>query len=364
MSFYSHTTGCMIQTQARKNERRIYWAKFIATEWASIVAIVWYLNMELIRTEQVALTYSKLQTVAIIQDELLRQAENVYHCVYRDKKQSAVRVVDCRHSKIDGRYGMIRRYDHRQQSYCVALKPTKGAVSNDNTVIVSPQNLESADPRMSVHDYNSKRKLETLNVSMKNPFTSGVFEVQFRPSVFESVRQAFKYPHENSDSAFNLMRQLIDQVEKKEQEDKERIEREQIEHERNLQNMMATKKSRQDHPRKRHRTHNAMPMLGRSVQICSHWKAKYEHFTKRKSVNASSTDEHLFTLPFITTDQTLFKLDDILTIVNCPNAATIDEIGYLEDFGSHEIVVTESSLDSLRPGHDLDDSVVDTCLHW
>ena len=97
----------------------------------------------------------------------------------------------------------------------MALKPTKGAVSNDDTVIVSPQNLESADPRMSVHDYNSKRKLETLNVSMKNPFTSGVFEVQFRPSVFESVRQAFKYPHENPDSAFNLMRQLIDQVEKK-----------------------------------------------------------------------------------------------------------------------------------------------------
>jgi len=360
------SVSCSVQStnrQDRRTFRRQLWAKYISLEWTTVLAITWYLNMELIRTEQVKMTYSNLQTVSLIQNQLHSEAQRIYNEVYRDKKQSTVLLIDTGNFRLDGRIGTIEQCNYVKNGYFVVLDKPQKDQSPSKNIFVGVENLEQVHP-VSVHDFNSKRKIDSYQVEIPNRLVGGQakFNVHFRAAIFESVTKSFKFPYEQSSSAFEVMSVLISNAEKQEQVEKQKLEREQILHQQNLQKMMTRRRSRLDRPKKRLRMHTTMPSFNRCVQLCSHWKAKYDHFDKLGQLAGNNDENHLFTIPFITTDNTLFELNQDLTILRSPSLS--DENQYLENFGSYEIILTQNSFDSLCPGRILSEEIVDLCLKW
>ena len=132
-----------------------------------------------------------------------------------------------------------------------------------------------------------------------------------------------------------------------------------------MEAFLTTHKSGRERPRKRPRFHSAMPTPGRNIQINSVWAAKIEHIRSVINGRQDQAEEHLFTFPFQTIDNSLmecgngscnfdFNGDD------CPRSDILFPSLKKDD----PIVLTTAAVQSLSPGRETDDDAIDLCVQW
>ena len=86
----------------------------IAKEVAIVLAIAWYIKVELLRTEQLPsyITYANMDRIPKLKADIQKQASLVYSNLYRkDDKVNQFFMADTGSSYLDGKVGRIRSYD-------------------------------------------------------------------------------------------------------------------------------------------------------------------------------------------------------------------------------------------------------------
>lgn len=365
-----------VQREYRKQSRCSHWATRSVIEVAAITSIGWYLQMELFRTNQVpsSMTPALLRYCPKMLQIITKQAQFVYNKVYRDHDNSKFVLTDTGRNDLDGRRGEICFYDNVSRGYQALIYPKQPSTSRSPMqMLVKMENMEPVH-KCKLASYNHQPKQDTLEVPIENHFPStkpsedsnSIMSVYFRHNVFLFIRKQFNdKPEFHSDEAFKAMTFQLDHVESKEQEEKERLKKEQIQHRQIMEAFLTTHKSGRERPRKRPRFHSAMPTPGRNIQINSVWAAKIEHIRSVINGRQDQAEEHLFTFPFQTIDNSLmecgngscnfdFNGDD------CPRSDILFPSLKKDD----PIVLTTAAVQSLSPGRETDDDAIDLCVQW
>ena len=99
--------------QQREQARRIYWKDLISTEIAMVLSVLWFIQMELIRTKQVSThsTLTQMQKFPTLQRDVAKQASAIYNDMYRDRKSSQFILCDSGNDQLDGRVGYLDWFD-------------------------------------------------------------------------------------------------------------------------------------------------------------------------------------------------------------------------------------------------------------
>ena len=240
-------------------------------------------------------------------------------------------------------------------------------------MLVKMENIEPLH-KCQLASYNCRPKEDKIEVPIENGFPStdaandlnSVITVYFRHNVFLPIRIQFHdKPELHSDEAFKTMTFRLDHLEEKEREEKERLEQEQIEHCQHMEAFLSNHKSGCESPNKRPRFHAAMSTPERNVQVNSVWTAKIEHIRSVMKGQYAEPEEHLFTFPFETSNNSLiecgrgscnfdFNEDD----------CSENDILFPSLKNSDPIIVTTAAVQSLTPGMETDEDVIDLCVQW
>jgi len=114
--------------QRRTFFRSNYWAPVIARERSIVLAIAWYIGVELLRTKQLPqyITYTGIGRVPCLRADIQKQAARVYTNLFRkDDIVNKFYVADTGENHLDGKVGVITSY------YCA------GSLLLDQTFIKS-----------------------------------------------------------------------------------------------------------------------------------------------------------------------------------------------------------------------------------
>lgn len=158
------------QRELRKQARRLYWKDLIKIELATILSLAWFIQMELIRTNQVPtyFTLPQMQKLPTLQLDIMSQASSVYNDMYRDRKSSQFILCDTGNPHLDGRVGYVDWFDEIHVKYHV-LVCGKGFSDYENTVPMTlrPENMESV-VTVNKQKYNKEAKQDNSTVGIKN----------------------------------------------------------------------------------------------------------------------------------------------------------------------------------------------------
>ena len=112
----------------RKQERKMYWKDLIKIEIATILSIAWFIQMELLRTNQVhsRFTFTQMQKFPTLQRDVAKQASRVYNDMYRDRTNSQFIFCDTGNDQLDGRIGYVDWSDTVSLGYHSLLYQHKG----------------------------------------------------------------------------------------------------------------------------------------------------------------------------------------------------------------------------------------------
>ena len=120
-----------------------------------------------------------------------------------------------------------------------------------------------------------------------------------------------------------------------------------------------------DQPGKRRRMYEPMPSVNRGNQMNSVWSAKVQHIRNLMNINQDENHESLFSFPFDTIDRSMLECTAGLTIFKSHDPTSNDSDEVLTSSPVYEpIIVTTSSVQSLFPGNDVNDDVVDLTIKW
>ena len=133
------------------NNRSTYWKPFIVREVAVVLALAWYIKVELLRTKQLPqhFTYSRIDRAPLLKADIFNQARAMYGTLYRsDDHFNKFCIQDTGKKHLDGKIGMIRAYDtvnecfdvnvsktnHWSASHCteMSLSPKKHGTSSES----------------------------------------------------------------------------------------------------------------------------------------------------------------------------------------------------------------------------------------
>ena len=356
--------------EERKRERCIFWKVRSKLETAMLLSIAWYIQMALIRSNQLSHQYSlsQLKRVGTLQKHVAHQAIRVYNEVYRDTKSSQFVVVDTGNVNLDGRIGTIVSYDERSRFFITNLGPTH----QDNTGSLTPLNVtpDNMPPlsKMPWYKYNINPKKADLKVAMPNCFPGSKgesYSLIFHSGIFQALTDTYKHPENHQKEAFEIMIALLTNKEEQEIEEREVIMKQKIELRKNMAVFLSTHLPRQDHRNKQQRAHGPMPSLTRTVQTSSVWKSKLQHLHNVMKQKEKLQNEHLFTYPFQIGSKSLFTstkgMDEMNTLCSSsPN----EDYEMVNCVGVEPIIVTTTAIQSMFPGVDLDDDAMDFCMQW
>ena len=103
----------LISLQSRKGRRLNHWKAIIAKEITTVLAIVWYIKVELLRTKQLPhyITYGTIDRAPPLMTDIHKQASFVYSHLYRKDDNASKCVIADTEKNIDGKVGMISSYD-------------------------------------------------------------------------------------------------------------------------------------------------------------------------------------------------------------------------------------------------------------
>ena len=363
------------QLEIRKLARQNYWTPRSLVEIARILSIAWYLTMELFRTNQLpsSMTPSLFRMCTHAQVDIQNHAHLVYDQIYRDKDCSTFILADMAEEDMNGRIGTIRRYNYGETCYetIIHTKRERNHVKGTGeTRMVKPENMEPIRiGRAQLSCYNSKPKLLSCTATLNSLFPKtpeDVMTVRFHHQVFTQLRITYDdKPESYPDDAYNLMQRRLNVIDQEEQKEQQRIEDETAGCAMVLDTLVNNHIPRLDQPGKRRRMYEPMPSVNRGNQMNSVWSAKVQHIRNLMNINQDENHESLFSFPFDTIDRSMLECTAGLTIFNSHDPTSNDSDEVLTSSPVYEpIIVTTSSVQSLFPGNDVDDDVVDLTIKW
>ena len=356
--------------EERKRERIIFWEVRSKSETAMVLSIAWYIQMSLIRSNQLPhqFSLSQLKRVSTLQKHVAHQAIRVYNEVYRDEKSSQFLVVDTGNVNLDGRIGTIVSYDERSRLFITNLRPTHRHATGSLTPLnITPDNMAPLS-KLPWYKYNRDPKKDHIKVAMPNCFPGREgesFSFIFHSSIFQALTDTYKHPENHQKEALETMIALLTNKEEQEIEEREVIMKQKIELRKNMAVFLSTHLARQDHRNKRQRAHGPKPACTRTVQTSSVWKSKLEHLHTVMKQKEKLQNEHLFTYPFHIGSNSLFTstkgMDEMNSLCLCPLNEDYEMVNCV---GVEPIIVTTTAIQSIFPGVDLDDDAMDFCMQW
>ena len=191
----------------------MYWKARITLELAVIATLVWYIEMELVRTKQIDNKWvlkglhkrnPKFKTV------LQSQAMLVYSDMYRNESASRFTLVDT-NSGLDGCSGRITHYDLVSQNYRSLVQPKDPKKSGIYMVTRTP-NMEAMN-KISLDEYNKSPKREESTIKLSNPENGNDFTVSVRHDVLRHVCTKHRELDSKAVSSAEIMLQSIEKIE-------------------------------------------------------------------------------------------------------------------------------------------------------
>ena len=110
----------LISLQSRKARRLNHWKALIAKEIATVLAIMWYIKVELLRTKQLPhyITYGRIDKVPPLMTDIHKQASFVYSHLYRkDDNTSKCVIADTGKKNLDEKFSRISSYNTIERCY-------------------------------------------------------------------------------------------------------------------------------------------------------------------------------------------------------------------------------------------------------
>ncbi len=366
--------------EQRRQVRCTYWAARTTVEEKMITSIAWYLRMELFRTKQLpsSMTPSLLRLCTSIQKNITNEAQFVYNKIYRDEKSSKFILADTGKGQMDGRRGEIISYNSISRRYMTVIHPRQASKSIQlQHMSVKIENMEPFT-KGRLQMYNRTPKENTCQVSIRNDFpstsnaTSNAIEsnalmtINFRHDIFSHICDQFNgRPEMQSDEAFKQMESRLNRLEENERLQTDRIEKEQLEQCQIMKNFLHKHASVKDQPRKRHRFHAAMNTPRRNIQINSVWAAKVDYIRSVMDRCNTQEEEHLFTFPFLTVDNSMRTCGHDTCHFKMDNDTRLTKDSLFPSLrGPDPIVITTSAVKSLAPGTKTDEDTIDVVLQW
>ena len=349
----------------------------IVKEVAIVLALVWYIKVELLRTKQLPnyITYADMDRVPKLKADIQKQASLVYSNVYRkDDKVNKFFMADTGRNYLDGKVGMISSYDAIRCCYVAHVCKTS---QWDSSVLmelsVSPENMEPYT-RVRTATYSPSAACDSCQINLENHFASSMSTaaptITFWPCVFSEIGGLSRSPHTGGEYQRDKLMSTLSEREKIAKEKANQLRTQQLELEKGLSKMYSTRQPVQKRPRSSVQRKKTKLKPSRMLQIKSVWEAKIKHFTskagqKRDHSRDRKEHEHMFTFPFTTVDNSLHSsCTDLKEFSNHPRDDDIHDAVYGQNNFAPSIIVDETSVKSVSPGCDMDNDMMDFGLSW
>ena len=228
----------------------------IKKEIAIVVAIVWYVKVELLRTEQLPsyITYANMDRIPKLKADIQKQASLVYSNLYRkDDKVNQFFMADTGSSYLDGKVGRIRSYDSIRCCYVAHVCKTS---QWDSSVLmelsVSPQNMEPYT-WVRTHIYSPSAACDSCQINLENHFTLSISSaaptITFWPCVFSEIGGLSQSPHTGGECQRDKLMSMLNEKEKIANEKANQLDRQHLELEKGLLKLHSTRQPVQKRPR-------------------------------------------------------------------------------------------------------------------
>ena len=385
-SFTSRSHQSIILAQRKKNERVRYWAPVISREKSIVLAIAWYIVVELLRTKQLPeyITFAGIHRVPSLTMDIQDKAARVYTDIFRKNDTlNKFYVADTGHSHLDGKVGVILSYDTVKCHYVTRIQGQGHGQDIDSIDIsLSPENMVPYR-KVYTQSYIPSPSSETCTISLTNHFSdpNSVSPcLTFHSDIFSSIGGTTRSPHTGGQVQRDRLIELIEEKELKLRIEAEKVQLQQAELERGVAKLYATHSPVQVRPRKKirgtHGPQNAanskQQINSRAVQVSALWKAKFEHLvSRRKEVHQghqrddNHVNEHMFTYPFKTIDNSLHQSSsDLPEFSHYTGQDGLNDAVYGKNDIASSIIIDGNSVSSVTPGSDMDDNIINFCLSW
>lgn len=358
------------QRELRKQARRLYWKDLIKIELATILSLAWFIQMELIRTNQVPtyFTLPQMQKLPTLQLDIMSQASSVYNDMYRDRKSSQFILCDTGNPHLDGRVGYVDWFDEIHVKYHV-LVCGKGFSDYENTVPMTlrPENMESV-VTVNKQKYNKEAKQDNSTVGIKNflPNKSDeMFRVKVRHDAFRYICKIHECPEKVSKEAYTTMVKILRDKEDKEREIEANTASQREEYARCMESFFSSHDPVESRPRKISRTKPKEKSRDHNLKERPEWTAQFEHIRASMMNKEVDEGEHLFTFPFSTNDNSLISCAEGLVELNEHFIeGEHHDVALANSMKMEPTIVTTTSIKSLSPGISMNEDILNFCLKW
>lgn len=351
---------------------------------AIVLAIAWYIKVELLRTKQLPqyITYTGIDRVPRLKGEIQKQATNVYENLYR--KGDIVNkffIADTGQNHLNGRVGMISSYDTVNCRFVVKVGTSNHTTTSESTeMLLPPKNMEPYTWFRGAR-HAPRPSAETYTITLTNHFAVPVgasLTVTFHSDVFSDIGGITGSPHMGGQAQQDRLIQLIETKEAIAKKEAEKIQAQQVDLEKGLSRLYSSRVPVESKPRKKirqiHEVQNEQRKLqikSRALQIKSVWKAKIEHIISKNGLNEGDDRsdknelEHMFTYPFRTVDNSLhWSCEGLAEFSHHSGKDGLNDAVYGRNNIASSIIIDEKSVSSVTPGHDMDDDMMNFCLSW
>ena len=338
-------------------------------------AIEWYIKVELLRTKQLPsyMTYSCIDRVPALLADIRGKASDVYSELYR-RNDNVNRFVfaDTGRKHIDGKVGVISSY---KSSTCQYLVRVSGSTQSDHGLFpVSTEHMVPFSPVPVPSKYRPSASEDTCSVVLDSHFRFHSCKsptITFCASAFDEIEGVSGSPHTKSSLERDRLVSIIERIESAEEERAQKVEAQKSQFELALSKVHSPCSPIEVRPRKKMRNTPPVSLRSNSDQVRHIWKSKVEHYLSQSTRDSTSNidknkEEHLFTFPFTTVDNTLHCSSNGLTEFSYHGDRTgvsADAVYERNNLAS-SIIIDDASVRSLAPGNVMDSDVLNFCLSW
>jgi len=363
----------------------MYWAPLIARETSIVLAIEWYIRVELLRTKQLPkyITHTGIKRRPSLVADIERQASAVYSKLFRkDDITNKFYVADTGQEDLDGKIGWITSYDFAQRCFASRIADAHQMRSSNFTdICLSTANMQ---PHTQVYTQTHvpHPSAETCTIRLEKHFSDSnqvLPRVTFHADVFCKIGGLTASPHTGGQPQIDKLVEMIETKESMAHADAENIRSQQAELKGGFSKLCAThspaelrtEKKLQQTRRQQNISSGKLQINHRVSQVKAVWKAKIEHIISRghgfEGIDRDDNDvhEHMFTYPFRTVDNSLHcSCVGLPEFSHCTGTEGLNDAVYGTNDIASSIIIDENSISSVVPGHEMDDNIMNFCLSW
>ena len=130
--------------QKRKHFRSNYWAPIIAREISIVLAITWYIGVELLRTKQLPpyISHTGINRVPALMADIQKQAASVYTELFRkDDIVNKFNAADTGDKYLDGKVGLITSYHSVKCCFATKIEGAHQMKNSEFKDLFCPQQI-------------------------------------------------------------------------------------------------------------------------------------------------------------------------------------------------------------------------------